>query len=108
MKGKRKPRQRNKERKNIPRLSLPETNRQTLQPEIVKIKDTIIGVSGGIINPIMRNDEFIVRIHNLPAYQQKQTPITSKENLPRVHFSRDDYKKAWKVAIQDFIIHEKK
>lgn len=108
MKGKRKPRQRSKELKNISRLILPETIRPTLHPEIVKNKDAIIGISGSIISPIIRNKEFIVRVHNLPAYQQKQTPITSKENLASVHFSREDYKKAWKVAVQDFIIHEKK
>ena len=68
----------------------------------------VIGVKGGTINPIVRNEKFIMRIHNLPAYQDDMTAISSKENLPSLHFSRADYKEAWKSAVENFVSQENK
>lgn len=66
------------------------------------VKPKIIGVEGGVINPIIRNSEFIVKVQNLPAYKSVASEISSKENLPKIHFSRETYRKVWTSVIQDY------
>ena len=57
---------------------------------------------------VTRTKEFIVRVNSLPTYQSHTSELISKENLPNLHFSRDEYRSAWRTAMNDFIKKEKK
>ena len=61
-----------------------------------------IGVLGGLINPIEKGLEFRKRILSLPAYKSAELMVSTTENLPIIHFSRSEYKNAWKVALVDY------
>lgn len=61
-----------------------------------------IGVAGGLINPIIKGLEFKKRILSLPAYRSAEIMVSTTENLPTMHFSRSEYKNAWKVALVNF------
>ena len=61
-----------------------------------------IGVVGGLINPIEKGIEFKKRILSLPTYRSVAHMVSSTENLPSIHYSRLDYKNAWKIALVDF------
>jgi hypothetical protein len=65
-------------------------------------KQNIIGVKGGVINPIIRNTEFIVKVQNLPSYKKVESTISSKENLPKIHFSRETYRKIWTSVVNEY------
>jgi hypothetical protein len=61
-----------------------------------------IGISGGLINPIEKGLEFQRRILSLPTYRSVELMVSSTENLPLIHYSRLEYKNAWKVALMNY------
>lgn len=71
-------------------------------------KTNINGIKRCLINPIKRNSDFILKAQKLCAHKSVESSIHSKENLPKIHFSREIYRKVWTNVIQDYNNQENK